>query len=276
MHRMIVMLFGLLVVTDAVMHGTVHAGPARIHLHGVGLKSQSDTNLATSGVTPTSAKRVAVAVTLTKDGDDSTYLDGAAVLSYSARKYITRFPVDLVALVHPRVQKARPVLRAFGFRVIEKQLRFNSSVIEGEYLRSVIDESGCCGMDELIKLSAWELTEYDRVLHLDTDSHITQNIDELFENPEWTGYPFLFTYDRNMDSPISAAPPVQGGFFVVQPSFHTYEQLWRTVRKGDFRDSTGWGGSNVGWCYGGQTVQGLLAYHFKVVAKPEASFEVDR
>ena len=35
-----------------------------------------------------------------------------------------------------------------------------------------------------------------------------------------------------------------------------YEELIGTVRKGDFRPGTGWGGTKIGWCWGGQTVQG--------------------
>ena len=54
---------------------------------------------------------VAVAVTLTKDGDDTGYLDGAAVLAHTVRLHQRKYPTDLVAIVHPRVQKSRPALR---------------------------------------------------------------------------------------------------------------------------------------------------------------------
>jgi alpha-N-acetylglucosamine transferase len=37
-------------------------------------------------------------------------------------------------------------------------------------------ESGCCGADEFIKLHAYTLTDYHRVVHLDMDSIIYKNM----------------------------------------------------------------------------------------------------
>ena len=37
-------------------------------------------------------------------------------------------------------------------------------------------ESGCCGADEFLKLWAYTLIEYERVVHLDMDSMITGNM----------------------------------------------------------------------------------------------------
>jgi hypothetical protein len=84
----------------------------------------------------------------------------------------------------------------------------------------------------------------------------------------------MFTYDFAMDNPGSRAPPVQGGFIVVRPSIAVYEKLVGIVRVGDFRPNTGWGGSHIGWCWGGQTVQGLLAY-FAVLVEPTLAFPID-
>ena len=65
-----------------------------------------------------------------------------------------------------------------------------------------------------------------------------------------------------MDNAGSRAPPVQGGFLLVEPSETVYEEMASIVREGDFRPSTGWGGSNIGWCWGGQTIQGLFTYYY--------------
>lgn len=34
------------------------------------------------------------------------------------------------------------------------------------------------------------------------------------------------------------------------------------TQEGDFRPGSGWGGTRIGYCYGGQTVQGLLPYYY--------------
>ena len=41
---------------------------------------------------------------------------------------------------------------------------------------------------------------------------------------------------------------VQGGFLLFRPSKTDFEHLKALTREGDFRDSTGWKGSGVGWC----------------------------
>ena len=124
-----------------------------------------------------------------------------------------------------------------------------------------------------MKLCAWKLEEYDWVVSMDMDAIWLQSLDHLFEREIPKGG-FLFTYDFAMDSPGSKAPPVQGGFLVVRPSQAIYDRLIGIVHKGDFRPSTGWGGTNIGWCWGGQTVQGLLAY-FAVMIEPNLAIPLD-
>ncbi len=41
--------------------------------------------------------------------------------------------------------------------------------------------AGCCGITELLKLHAYLLLEFDRVLLLDTDTIILRSIDHVFE-----------------------------------------------------------------------------------------------
>ena len=97
------------------------------------------------------------------------------------------------------------------------------------------------------------------------------NLDRMFEVSVRHGHSLSYTVDAAMDNPGSAAPPVQGGFLLVAPSLAVYSQLVETVKEGDFRPGTGWAGSHIGWCWGGRTIQGLLAYHYNRVAPPHAS-----
>ncbi|KAH8056118.1 hypothetical protein JL721_10083 [Aureococcus anophagefferens] len=227
-----------------------------------------------------------------------------AVLGHSAvrsHRNGSRYDAALVAFVAPQVSEAgRSKLRRVGFRVLEKPLPVEVEDIEGDFLRSRISSNGCCGAWELLKLYAWSLTEYHRVVHLDMDSLVLQNFDELFDDepvegaatlsaaavaandrnlknvdaslPPIAGVHGQYTFDWNMaQRPWGANPPVQGGFFVARPNLDVFEEMVAIVRKGDFRG--GWGGTRAGSFYGGMTIQGLLPYYFRHV-RPRLGREV--
>ena len=243
---------------------------------------------------------VAYAITLTND-ESSTLIDGAAVVGQSvlrAHRNGSKYDAELVAFVAPRIlQLTRASLRAVGYRVLERPLPVELSDIKGAFLRKKIVNNGCCGAWELLKLYAWSLTEYHRVVSLDTDSLVLANLDELFLGaaPEAlkstvaiasdaeaaagslarhdvaatrnrTELYALYTMDWSMArKPWGANPPVQGGFFVATPSAFVFDELVELVREGDFRRDSAWGGTNVGHFWGGMTIQGLLPYYFRFV-----------
>ena len=60
------------------------------------------------------------------------------------------------------MQSARKTLEKFGFKIIEKEVPIDVHEIRNPALRSEILEDGCCGIDELLKLHAWTMMEYDR------------------------------------------------------------------------------------------------------------------
>ena len=131
----------------------------------------------------TQKMKIAYAITVTKDG---SFLDGALVLGHSAKKvhdgsrgFISKYDADLVAFVAPSVVKARPILEAYGWRVLEKPLPVEIADIENNVYADKMKNSGCCGADEFLKLWAYTLTEYHRVVHLDMDSIVFQNMVRL-------------------------------------------------------------------------------------------------
>lgn len=124
--------------------------------------------------------KIAYAITVTKDG---SFLDGALVLGHSAKKVhdgssgvVSKYDADLVAFVAPSVIKARPILEAYGWRVLEKPLPVEIAEIQNNEYAEKMKNSGCCGADEFLKLWAYTLTEYHRVVHLDMDSIVFQNM----------------------------------------------------------------------------------------------------
>lgn len=90
-------------------------------------------------------------------------------------------------------------------------------------------DSGCCGASEFLKLWAYTLTEYHRVVHLDMDSIIFRNMvssllfiqlytadvvivnSDSYEQDELYSIDkeLLYTGDYNMQG-NSPVPPVQG------------------------------------------------------------------
>jgi hypothetical protein len=216
---------------------------------------------------PASGARAAVVITVTKDPDPGKrgYIDGAGVLAHSVRRVMSaKWPTDMVAIVMPAVTKSRKALEYFGYRVVEADVKVKSSEIKGEELRNTIDKSGCCGMDELIKLEAFRLVEYERVMILDADSLLLQNVDELLESAKDA----VFTMDHGLGGNC-----INGGFLVSVPAEATYQALYGQVRLGNFLPGAAWGGKNIGWCYGGQTYQGLIPYYFKWLHKGGKSWE---
>jgi len=87
---------------------------------------------------------------------------------------------------------------------------------------------------------------------------ILDPMDELME----ANQDFIATYDHGLEIPDSLVPPVQGGFLLFKPNKTDFEAIKKLTRDGDFRDSTGWKGSDIGWAYGGTGPVGLLAYYF--------------
>jgi hypothetical protein len=225
------------------------------------------------GLPPTPKKKIAYAITVTKDGP---FLDGALVLGHSAKRvhdaskgFSSEYDAELIAFVVKSVVKTRDILIAHGWKIIEKPLPVTLDEIENEGYRNEMRDSGCCGADEFLKLWAYTLTEYHRVVHLDMDFAIFQNMDELYSIDK----ELLFTGDYGMiaGSPV---PPAQGGFLVIRPNVERFEEFRRIIRKGDYGPK-GWGGTGIGRFWGGQTIQGIFPYFYHSI-HPGDAMELNR
>ena len=218
---------------------------------------------------------IAWAVSLMSEGQ---YIDGAAVLAKSIVDTHGRGSSEhrhhLLAFATRNVTggASANLLRRLGYRVVEVESPVSVEEIRGDFLRERIGRNGCCGEVELIKLYSYVEDAYDRIVHLDTDSLVLGNMDELFRAEQ----SLLYTGDYGMAAGHPRRPPVQGGFLVVKPSLQVFADLVETVREGDYRASGGWAGSGIGRFYGGMTIQGLLPYYYYAKAPAAASRELDR
>ena len=229
------------------------------------------------------ATTVAFAVSVTGCGADPI-TEGGAVLQHSIHRASIhgqgKYDYKLFAIYHPSASKCALPLAALGYELLERDVFVNVAMdIEGEYLRNKIGSNGCCGEKELIKLEAYKLTDYPIVVHLDLDVLILKPLDDLFDmmllgpqsvdntndfvmqehdhqpEPLPERINAFFTLDYNMVKPGAKFKPVQGGFLVTRPDLAVYEEFRSIVKKGDFRNGSGWGGK-VGPFYGSMTFQG--------------------
>ncbi|CAM9448997.1 unnamed protein product, partial [Ascophyllum nodosum] len=201
-------------------------------------------------------------------------LDAAEVLIASIDRTcrLSSYRCEKIAFVLTSVpESGRRHLEAMGWKLLEKDIPVAVADIEDEFYRNHVVKSGCCGADEFLKLHAYTLTDYHRVLHLDIDTLMLHPMDELME----LNASLLYTTDPVMALKGQTIMPVQGGFLLVRPDLVVYQKLCDIIRRGDWKVGEGWAGSKIGYFYGGPTIQGLLAYFYHVIA-PGTAIELDR
>lgn len=226
--------------------------------------------------------------------------DGAAVLKHSIHLNSIhgsgRYDYKMHAIVHPDAMDCVEPLAELGYELAQRDTPVAVADIQGEFLRSRISGNGCCGEKENIKLEAYTFTQFPIVVHVDVDVLILKPLDPLFDamletrnsssshnhplpSIEAMRYPIrpvpskinaFFTRDYNVANPNTKHKPVQGGLLVLRPSKSVYDELVAIIKKGDFREGSGWGGSAVGPFYGAMTIQGLLPYYYNILHPGES------
>lgn len=73
-------------------------------------------------------------------------------------------------------------------------------------------------LDNFAKLRLWQLTGYDRVVYLDADTVVLQNIDILFEYPEFAAAP-------NVYHELADFHRLNSGVFTARPSEETFAAM---------------------------------------------------
>jgi len=188
--------------------------------------------------------------------------------------------------VHPNATKSMPLLTHVGWEVRIKAPPVQPHEIATPFVRKHAPKSGCCGLSELIKLYAWTLTEFWRVVHLDMDSLVLGPMHELFGRDA----SLIYTCDYNMMNKNARAKnpkavcAVQGGFAVVRPSMAAFNTMVVVMREGRFGagvrpGASGWNGTGIGHWWGGVTFQGLVPFYYAKVpqaAQAGPALEVDR
>ena len=95
----------------------------------VSIHSASDGKTSLYNADGTKKRRIAYAITISKDG---SFQDGAAILAYSIYEASKNFNdvISFVAFVHPQVVTSRPALKRLGFHVIEGNMITNNEELD--------------------------------------------------------------------------------------------------------------------------------------------------
>mmetsp|Transcript_3698 Transcript_3698/g.10135 ORF Transcript_3698/g.10135 Transcript_3698/m.10135 type:complete len:512 (-) Transcript_3698:563-2098(-) len=122
-------------------------------------------------------------------------------------------------------------------------------------LHAFRNEKNCCSWKELQKLLVFNETKYDRIVVLDSDIVLMENIDDVFRCPD----------------PVFASgmrANLNGGFFAVTPSKDDAATLRQALITADYDPARGWGRCGTQFSplgekeYGEEGPQGFLYYHF--------------
>lgn len=111
------------------------------------------------------------------------FIDSAASLAISSQVLSSKYDIELVAIVQPRpwLLKFKAKLAKFGFRVLEADIPVIWKDIPNNFYKGHVNSSGCCGMNELVKLNVLLLKEYDRIIVCDMDHFFIKSFDHLFD-----------------------------------------------------------------------------------------------
>jgi hypothetical protein len=276
---------------------------------------------ATTTTDNTATATIAYAISVTHCPVNKTYtiLDGAAVLGHSihinsirggvnnsnnnanvndnASRNASRSRYDyaLYAFVHIDAMECAVPLTQLGYTVIASQLPFQLDQLPYK-LRFAMEQKGCCGAKEFLKLNVFSLTNHPIAVHLDSDTLIVQPMDPLWDSlllqdqdddemlpsshlasiqhhhsnkntnttsrQKMSSLDFLFTRDYHQQSQYSTNPKhygVQGGFLVVRPNQTLLEELTDRLRNETFTKK-GWSNRGYSGYWGASQIQGYLSY----------------
>ncbi|GBG93423.1 hypothetical protein CBR_g69680, partial [Chara braunii] len=146
----------------------------------------------------------------------------ALVLAQSLRS--TGTPHHLVLMVDSSgdLQIKGPGRRRRKLSREEKRQRELLKLLRAHYdeVRAIKSVENPYDVDGFNKINAWLLTEYAKVVYIDVDTLVLDNIDELFGRPELTAAPDVYFGTR-----------FNSGLMVIEPSNATYLSLVTSIHK---------------------------------------------
>lgn len=180
------------------------------------------------------------------------YVIGVKALQLSLKKHQSGYP--LVVMLTENIGAAdRQALENLGCLLRDVQPLSPKSTLQHHYANARFSEVWT-------KLAAWKLTEFERVVFLDADMLVTQNMDELFElaladdeiaachacrcNPNkipsypksWQPENCFYSYCRGVEhteEPAEVDNYLNGGFLVLRPDEAVFEDMVQQLSEVD-------------------------------------------
>lgn len=111
------------------------------------------------------------------------YLNGALCLFESLKKVKSKYPFS-VLITDGVSEESENVLREYDINVIKSARKVH---VPSEVLKKNIQENMNHWNYSFDKLLVFELTEFDKLIFIDSDMYILENIDHLFEKDHMSG-----------------------------------------------------------------------------------------
>jgi glycogenin len=165
------------------------------------------------GVHEVSSKPSAYVTLLSSD----SYLEGVLTLNESLRRVRSAYPLD--ALITEDLSPAsRAALERFGIRchVAASALLMPSAVLEVNEQAGLSNWSATLG-----KLQVFGLTQYRRIVFLDSDMIALENLDHLFSAPHMSAV----IAARSVPGEEEKCPSLNSGLMVIEPVQDLPDQL---------------------------------------------------
>jgi alpha-N-acetylglucosamine transferase len=150
------------------------------------------------------------------------YLEGVLVLDYNLKQLSTKYP--LLCLINESISdRTKQILDYFGikYKLVNKVNYSSSTYNRWNYTFD--------------KLNVFSLTEYDKIIYLDSDLLILKNIDDLFNIKRFTMTSDIpFYYDK-----------LNSAVMIIKPNIDDYNGLVELAKKYDEEKKDNIGDQNV-------------------------------
>jgi alpha-N-acetylglucosamine transferase len=153
---------------------------------------------------------------------NNTYMKGVLLLKKSLEK--TNSIYSLLCLV-PNTFSNENVKVLENNNIIVKIIA-NEFIVDNDIVNRNKEGGNTHWTETFFKLNIFGLVEYEKIVFLDSDMLVVENIDELFELPHMTccAAGKLYPGNENWIRPNS-------GLMVIEPSFETFEKIKNTYLK---------------------------------------------
>lgn len=153
----------------------------------------------------------------------NSYINGVVVLDRSLKTVKSKYP--LYCVITDEVSEENiEVLTKLGIRIIHKpQIVPNGLTYEDGINQTIFGNTWHLAM---VKLHVFDLTAFDKIVYIDSDVILLQNMDDLFDKPHMTASQGLYTW---WSGPVNNS--FNSGLMVIQPNHYIFTNILRYYNK---------------------------------------------